>query len=363
MNVIHCLGCGAHYPDEGVPYKCLKCGGIFDWSGDFQYKADQLNDRNPGIWRYQSTFGLGEGIPVITLGEGNTPLIVDDYKGSRIAYKVEYSNPSGSYKDRGTSVLMSFLASRGVVGAVEDSSGNAGASFAAYAARAGVKARVYVPDSASGPKRQQIEVYGADLVAVPGPRSAAAEAVKREVEQGAVYASHAYLPFGMAGIATIAYEVYEQGGEAPGSIICPVGHGSLFLGIIRGFKALQKAGLISRLPVLAGVQAKACPPAWAMFHRKNGDIREDKTLAEGVRVRYPVRAKALIAEMDPSRSFFLAIPEEPILAARDELAARGMYVEPTSAIVWEALKRLNGKIPEPIVLILTGSGFKFRAVL
>ncbi len=132
-----------------------------------------------------------------------------------------------------------FYTSAEYKSAVEDSSGNAGASFAAYAARGGIKARVFIPESASGPKRRQIETYGAELIPVSGPRSAAAEAVEREAQAGEVYASHAYLPFGMAGIATIAYEIFEQLGRAPGTVIAPAGHASLVLGYSARFQSTK----------------------------------------------------------------------------------------------------------------------------
>ena len=249
------------------------------------------------MWQYRRAFNLpGEMLP-ITMGEGKTPLVPDRVGNREVFYKLENLNPTGSYKDRASAVLVSFLHSRSVRSAVEDSSGNAGASFAAYAARAGMQARVFIPESASGPKRRQIETYGAELVVVKGPRSAAAEAVMWEADAGAVYASHAYLPFGMAGIATIAYEIFEQLGKEPGTVIAPVGHASLLLGILRGFKALHTAGLLDKIPVMVGVQSTACAPIWAAYHHKTIPIDESHTLAEGVKVLYPVRSSALLNEL------------------------------------------------------------------
>jgi threonine synthase len=295
---------------------------------------------------------------VITLGEGNTPLIWDKMDGLDVAYKMESLNPTGSYKDRGSAVLLGQLMVRGVRAAVEDSSGNAGASFAAYAARAGIKARVFVPESASGPKRTQIEMYGAELAAIPGPRSAAAAAVIKDAQAGAVYGSHAYLPFGMAGIATIAYELLDQMGGVPGSVIAPVGHGSLFLGIIRGFLALKTAGAIQKLPGFVGVQSGACAPVWAEFHQQVGQPVEGATVAEGVRVAQPVRKKALLDSLDRRVDTILAIDEGLILPARDELARQGIYVEPTSALVWAAFKQISYELTAPVVLVISGSGYK-----
>ncbi|MCW5876092.1 MAG: pyridoxal-phosphate dependent enzyme [Anaerolineales bacterium] len=314
-----------------------------------------------GIWRYWETFGLPEGAADISLGEGGTPLIPGQGFGKQLAFKLESLNPTGSFKDRGSAPLASWLRARGVSEAVEDSSGNAGASFAAYAARAGVKARVFVPSYASGPKRAQIEAYGAQLEPVEGPRSAAAEAVQRAAADGAAYASHAYLPFGLPGIATIAYELYEQLGRAPGTVLAPAGHGSLLLGIALGFEALQAAGHSAELPRLVGVQARACAPLWALLTQGAAGlawVTEGETLAEGVRVRQPLRGDALLAAVERSGGQFLAVEEKEILPARDALASAGLFVEPTSAIVWAALQQVADALPEPIVLILTGSGLK-----
>ena len=330
-------------------------------AGDLKFSVEQIDPELPGIWRYRHSFGLPDSAPVIYLGEGDTPLVEGQGFGRKLAFKLEFLNPTGSFKDRATALLISFLQSRGVTEAVEDSSGNAGASFAAYAARAGIDGRVFVPDYASGPKRSQIEAYGAELVPVPGSRSDAAEAVCKAAEISAVYASHAYLPFGLPGIATIAYELYEELGEVPGVIIAPVGHGSLLLGIAQGFGAMKSAGIIQNLPRLIGVQARACAPLWALSTQGTAGlawVTEGETLAEGIRVLRPMRGDELLKAVDASGGAFLAVDEERILPARDSLAHVGLFVEPTSAIVWGALAEIAAELPEPIVLILSGSGLK-----
>ncbi len=372
MPTIRCTRCSTPYPARGTPYLCPICGGIFDFDGPPIFDPTRVNRRQPGMWQYLTTFDLPDQAPVVSLGEGNTPLIPMAYssptlENRQVWLKLESLNPSGSYKDRGSAVLLSQLAARGVKAAVEDSSGNAGASFAAYAARAGVQARVYVPESASGPKRNQIEAYGAELVCVPGPRSAAAEAVLDEVRSGATYASHAYLPFGLPGIATIAYEVWEQLGGVPGTVIAPAGHGGLLLGLVRGFSALHEARLIEKLPSFIGVQAQACAPLWQAFYTHAGvpptalSVEEGSTAAEGVRVRNPVRQEAILREVSPIGNSFLAIPETEIMPAYQDLARRGVHVEPTSALAWAVLGRSHGKLPGPVVLILSGAGLKYSA--
>lgn len=363
MPVIRCTECGRPYPDEGVPYICPECGGVFDFDGPPDFSPDAIDMSMPGYWRYRAAFSLTSDAPVVTLGEGNTPFLWVERAGLQIGLKLESLNPTGSYKDRGSAVLVSQLLGRGVREAVEDSSGNAGASFAAYAARSGMRSRIFVPESASGPKCRQIELYGAELIRVPGPRSEAARAVLAEVQRGAVYASHAYLPFGLAGIATIAYEVWEQlGRQAPDCLVAPVGHGGLLLGIRRGFAALHKAGWIAHEPFYVGVQAAACDPVVRASQRGLAAMKEageGTTLAEGVRVTRPVRARALIQEIQPEQGAFLSIPEEEIEPAYFDLGRRGISVEPTSALVWAALDHLKQPVQTPVVAVLTGFGLKY----
>jgi len=143
---IRCTNCARPYEMQGVPYLCPACGGVYDFDGPPVFFPGSLEPGQPGMWRYRHAFGLPENAPVVSLGEGSTPLIPQQLQGKTIWLKLESLNPTGSYKDRGSAVLLSQLAARGVQQAVEDSSGNAGASFAAYAARTGINARVYVPE-------------------------------------------------------------------------------------------------------------------------------------------------------------------------------------------------------------------------
>jgi threonine synthase len=361
MNIL-CSNCHEPYPQDSLPYLCKKCGAVYNVISLDAYEKKTEFQNNPGIWRYKNLLNLPEDTAEISLGEGNTPLIFDNVNGCNVGFKLEFMNPTGSYKDRGSSVLVSQLVNFGVKSAVEDSSGNAGASFAAYAARAGIQARIFVPASTSGPKRKQIEAYGANIIPVDGARSAASQAALEAVIQGAVYGSHAYLPCLIPGYATIAYEIFEQSGRAPGTIIAPIGQGNMLVSIARGFSALMTAGLIDTYPRLIGVQAKACAPIWKSFMtgENQSDIIEKPTLAEGVTVSNPVRGNAVIDAINYSMGTICAIEESQILPGLYALAKRGFYVEPTSAIVWDALLQILGKFPEPIVVILTGSGLKYN---
>jgi threonine synthase len=362
MPGIFCTNCGSAYPNDRIIHECPACGGIFDFNQPPIFRSANIEVSLPGIWRFRDSFSLALDSPLITLGEGDTPFFWDIESKKEIGFKLESLNPTGSYKDRGTALIVSRLVQLGIKTAVEDSSGNAGASFAGYCTRAEIKARVFVPESASGPKRRQIEQYGAELVNIPGPRSEAARAVLEAVAGGQAYGSHAFLPFGLPGIATIAYELLEQTSGSIGTVICPAGHGGLMLGIMRGFAALQKAGEIARLPYYVGVQAEACSPIEYAFRHgltEIGNTMEGATLAEGVRVARPVRAKAILDSLQNGEGEIISIPEPDLIPAWQALSAKGIYCEPTSALVWAALSKLNHQVPFPIILIISGNGLKY----
>ncbi|MGE5072061.1 MAG: pyridoxal-phosphate dependent enzyme, partial [Anaerolineae bacterium] len=188
-------------------------------------------------------------------------------------------------------------------------------------------------------------------------------AVRRAAESGETYASHAYLPYNLPGYTTCALEIVEQLGGAPGAVIVPAGQGGLLLGVARGFDALLQAGRIAKAPAFIGVQAAACAPLVALFDmgmQGLSFVTEGETIAEGVRTRSPLRARAVVDAVAASGGRMLAVDEPAILPGRDALARLGFYVEPTSALVWRALTVLLDPLNDPVVAILTGSGYKVR---
>lgn len=357
---LNCLNCGRPYPQTGLPFRCPHCGGIYDFESSIEYKPASPTI-GEGIGRYRDGFPFSTGPAWFSLGEGSTALVPVEIDDRRVYFKCEFQNPTGSFKDRGAALLASALAAAGVTEAIEDSSGNAGAAFAAYAARAGIHARIFIPDYASGPKRTQIEAYGAEVVRILGPRSTTTERTIAEAEQGAVYASHAYMPHVIAGFATIAFEIYEALGSAPSAVVLPVGQGTLLLGLHRGFQALKRAGKIEKLPSMVGVQARACAPIWSVFHGGAAGltwISEGETLAEGIRILQPLKGDDVLRAVEQSGGTMVVVEEEPISQGRDALGAEGLYVEPTSAVVWSALEQVIAGYPDPVVAVLTGSGLK-----
>lgn len=378
MN-LRCLSCQRTYPQDTDRWRC-DCGGVFDLEGVPGFAQDEIEMDDFSLWRYRAMLPVkyedATSGGIISLGEGFTPLVETQVYGTRIHCKLEFLAPTGSFKDRGSAVLINVLRGLGVKRVVEDSSGNAGASLAAYAARGGIEAEIYVPAYASPNKLAQIAVYGARLVTVEGPRERAAQAVQEAATKGAYYASHYYNPFTLEGLKTIAYEIWEQLGgpctchtgqvRAPDNLILPAGHGTLLLGAYRGFKHLLTAGLIERLPRLFAVQAEHCAPFYEAFKRGLDDacpIKKNETIAEGISIARPVRGRQLIAAVRETGGAVLAVSDDETLRSRDELARRGLYVEPTSAVAIAALLQLRGLIgPEATTVVpLTGSGLKSQA--
>ncbi|NDJ33845.1 MAG: pyridoxal-phosphate dependent enzyme [Chloroflexi bacterium] len=334
-----------------------EAGQPYDLAGLPAFDASRIVLTNHTIWRY-GPFIAPADIQPVTLGEGWTPLIRLPGEQERVFLKLEGLNPTGSFKDRGASVLVSVLAAEGARGVHDDSSGNAGAALAAYSAAAGLNARLYVPAYASPAKLNQISLYGAALHPVEGPRSAATQAAV--AEQETAYASHAHHPFIIAANRTIAYEIWEQlGRNAPDVVVMPVGHGTQLLGVARGFNALRDAGLIERVPRLIGVQAEACAPLYARLHGESG-AGEGQTLAEGIRIINPVRGDAVVRAAVDSGGTIITVSEDAIVSGLRALAQRGIFGEPTCAVVWPAYEALRPTLSpgSTVILSITGNGLK-----
>lgn len=345
---------------EPLDWRCPDCHGPLELEGLPAFDPAAIIGERWSLWRY------AELIPVelqVSLGEGLTPLVPTRLAGGPALAKLEFLQPTGSYKDRGTAVYINRLISAGLPPIVEDSSGNAGASLAAYASAAGARARVFVPAHAAPAKKRQISRHGAELVEVPGPRSATAAAC-RAAARRAIYASHVWSPWFILGHMTCAWEIWEQlGRRAPQALICPVGQGNLLLGLARGFAALLAAGAIAAVPRLFAAQADACAPlarAWELGLDEPAPVTEGPTVAEGIRSAAPVRGAEILARVRESGGAVLRVAEEAILAAQTEAAQAGLAIEPTSAVAVAAMAQARAMLPPgaEIVTILTGSGLK-----
>ena len=354
---------GRLYPTD-TPRWCGDGGEHLNLTPGPGLARDEIVRERYGVWRYAAAIGI-DASSAVSLGEGWTPLAGGDWNGVATLFKLEFMMPTGSFKDRGTTVLVSYLKSRGVGHVLEDSSGNAGASLSAYAAAAGMRCRILVPETASYPKIAQIAACGADVVTIRGSRQDVADAAldqSREI----FYASHNWVPFFVEGTKTLAYELWEQlGFDAPENVVVPLGYGSNVLGCLRGFGELAARGEIGRVPRVFGVQAENCAPYHAAWRRGTETlvpIEVRATIAEGIASSKPTRVKEVLNGVRESGGEIVAVSEDEIIAALGELARKGLYVEPTSAAAAAGLTKLiaSGAVKprERTVLVLTGSGLK-----
>lgn len=237
--------------------------------------------------------------------------------------------------------------------------------MAAYAARAGMRAEVFVPAHTSPAKQAQIAVYGAKVRPIDGPRLNAKLAAIEAVERGAVYAAHAYHPGFLLGLQSAAWEMWEQlGRRAPDWCVMPVGQGVHLLGVWLGFRRLQAAGLVDRLPRLAAVQAELLAPLCQAFDAGLETVPAVEvttpSVAEGLALPQPVRGRRLLQALRETGGMCVTVTEDEILEAQRQLAHHGFYAEPTSTTAVAALAAVYKRArPEEVIVVpLTGSGLK-----
>ena len=341
---------GSTYPIDR-PRWCADDGAYLNLTPGRGLRRSEINADAYSVWRYATAIGV-DSSQAVTLGEGWTPLIAGEWCGSRMLFKLEYMMPTGSFKDRGMTVLVSYLKSRGLTHVLEDSSGNAGASLSAYAAAAGIRCRILVPETASYPKIAQIAACGADVLTIRGSRQDVADAAVR-MSSDIFYASHNWVPFFVEGTKTLAYELWEQlGFKAPDNVVTPLGYGSNVLGCLRGFDELVRNGEIERMPRIFGVQAANCAPYFEAY-RAGADTLIPAgikpTIAEGIASSKPTRVKEVLQGVRESGGAIVAVSETKIVDALRELARKGLYVEPTSAAGAAGLTQLveSGAIDAP----------------
>ena len=360
-----CAKCNNTYQVSPLRYKC-DCGNPLNLVTDSRILPNPQVPAAMSLWRYREALPIGEDTEIVTLGEGMTPLVPLDVNTPEHFAKLDYLCPTGSYKDRGASVLLTHLKALGVDTLVEDSSGNAGAAIAAYSARAGIHCTIYCPESTSKGKLRQISAYGAELKLVAGNRMATTEAVKLAAET-TCYASHNWHPFFLEGTKTLAYEITEQlGWRAPTHVLCPVGFGSIYLGLAIGFRELQTQGIIENVPRLLGVQPSVCCPIYNAYAENGTSISRMKqtgdTLAEGITAELPIRGDNILEALHLSNGAFTTVNGTDIEDGMKTLATKGIYVEPTSAVIVKAYQKFQeaSVIQEGdlTVSILTGIGLK-----
>lgn len=356
----YCPACETTYPARPTePWRC-ECGEPLEFATlsvpSSPPPSPTALDRDQGLWAFDAFLPMTRKV---SLGEGFTPLVHSETWNA--VFKLEYVSPTGSFKDRGATTTLSRAAALGVDRIVEDSSGNAGAAIATYAARAGIPAEIYVPASAKPGKLRAIERAGATVNRIAGSRGDVTTACLERVREGtAWYASHAWNPAFLAGTSTFALEVCAQREwAAPDAVVCPIGHGTLFLGAYRGFRSLRAAGWIDSLPRLFGVQATGYAP---IASRLNGESSDQNEFADGIQINEPARREQITTAVEATDGDVIALGEDPVATALEKLHTAGFYCEPTSAIAPAALTeyRERGVLApnDDVVVPLTGSGLK-----
>ena len=364
---LSCIDCNEIYTPSFELLKCSKCNGILD----VKYSSSYIKEisQNPSV---NALIELMTPVinkkSIVSLGEGNTPCIEISTVGSdfnqHLIAKLEYMNPTGSFKDRGVATMISAAKYYEIAEIVEDSSGNAGASVAAYAAAAGIKSNIFVPSDAAGSKLAQISAYGATVHKINGSRSDVTDKlINYKDKLDLHYASHAMSPFFIEGNKNFAYEIaiYFKG-DLPEHIIFPVGNGGLFLGAWKGFKELLLFGLIKQLPRLHSIQSELVDPITRAYNSDTTSLKNGMTLASGISVKSPPRLNQIVEALNQTEGKAISITEQQMIDSHRFLAGKGLYCEYTSAVTLAGFIKLveMGEImPDQTVLLpLTGTGLK-----
>jgi threonine synthase len=365
--IYECPVCAARIPADRPLWRC-DCGSHLNLAPGRGLVRDDIALGEASLWRYRAALALRDK-PRVSLGEGWTPLVERCWDGAAVLFKLESQMPTGSFKDRGSAVMLNHLIEVGVgtiPGAIhEDSSGNAGSSIATYAAAAGLACRIYVPTAAPRGKIVQIATSGAEVRAIPGTRQDVTEAALQAVGES-FYASHNWQPFFIEGTKTLAYELWEQlGFRVPDNILVPTGYGSNILGLERGFAELERNGEIDRRPRLFAVQAANCAAFGAAWNAGADDyvpFTPASTAADGIATVTPVRTREVLSALRRSDGGVVTVPEAEIAPALSKLGRLGLFVEPTAATAAAAASQLlrDGTIgpDETTVAVLTGHGLK-----
>ncbi|MCC7553141.1 MAG: threonine synthase [Methanobacteriaceae archaeon] len=365
--MIRCVVCGEEYNNDEIIYTCTNCGSVLELVNDVDVSKNIFENRKDTLWKYKELIPVNED-KIVTIGEGGTPFCKCDKLGEELGVelfvKVEGSNPTGSFKDRGMTVGMTKAMDLGVDTVGCASTGNTSASLAAYAARAGLRCIVFLPSGkvALG-KLAQAMFHGAEVVSLRGNFDEALEAMTSLALEKHLYLLNSINPFRLEGQKTIGYEIAQDlEWKSPDRIILPVGNAGNISAIWKGISEFYDMGFIDSKPMMTGIQAEGACPITNAFRKKSMEIdpvENPETIATAIRIGSPVSyTKALNAIYD-SNGYSQTVSDEEILAAQKLLAQKeGIGVEPASAASIAGLRKLKdeGVIDkgEQIVCVVTG---------
>lgn len=373
--------CGQEFDPRVVHTFCLNCRAPLLARYDLvrarlELDRDNLKHRSMGMWRWRELLPVINEENMIYLGEGDTPLLHLKRLGlelglSRLYVKDESLNPTGSFKARGLSAAISKARELGVRKVIIPTAGNAGGAMAAYAARAGLQACIFMPTDTPNANLQESRIAGATVIMVDGLISDAGRLAEEKARaEGWFDLSTFKEPYRLEGKKVMGYELAEDfGWELPEVIIYPTGGGTGLVGMWKAFDELEAMGWLEKQarPRLVSVQAEGCAPIVRAFESgaANSDFWEGAhTIASGLRVPKSFADRQILQALRESRGSALAVSDTDILAAQRRLAAReGIFAAPEGAATLAGLIKLleNGWLQrdERVVLFNTGSGLKY----
>jgi threonine synthase len=380
---LECARCGKRLP-AGEVHNLCECGSPLLVRYDLRrasvkLQRENLRSRSPDLWRYREVLPITRESSVVCLGEGCTPLMLARRLGDKLGLanlylKDESQNPTGSFKARGMAVAVSMACELGIRRLAVPSAGNAGGALAAYAAKAGTEAAIFMPEETPLANRLECALHGAKVTLVPGSIKDCGR-IMRERLGGEDWFDVSTLrePYRVEGKKTMAYEVFEQlGARLPDAMIFPTGGGTGLIGMWKAFDEMQELGWIgARRPRMFAVQAQGCAPmvrAFAAGAEQAEEWVNAQTLASGLRVPGAIGDFLILRALRESRGAALAVSDAAMLGAVREIAeTEGIITSPEGGATLAALKRLiaDGFLAghETIVLFLTATGYKYLEVL
>lgn len=380
LTHLECPECGKRFDANRIQTICPDCKSPLLARYDFDKARRSLDPqtasaRPRGLWRWAEILPVRNEQNRITLGEGDTPLLHSARLGESIGVnnlyiKDESGNPTASFKARGLVMAVAKALEFKVKGLVIPTAGNAGGALAAYAARAGIEAHVFMPKDAPLANQLEVKAFGADLILVDGLISDAGRLAAEQAAQHKWFDVSTFKePYRVEGKKTMGLELAEQfNWDLPDVIIYPTGGGTGLVGMWKAFDEMEKLSWInSKRPRMVSVQAEGCAPIVRAFEQ--GKDRAEfwqnaSTQAAGLRVPGPFADRLILRGIRESRGTAIAVSDEDILAAQKEIASgEGIFAAPEGAATWAACKQLvkNGwlKSDERVILFNTGSGLKY----
>lgn len=379
LSGLECRACCTAVDPGTVVGPCPTCGhtlsGVYDladWDGKSWWR--ELRSRPATLWRYRELLPVQATENITTLGEGFTPILdlgeTPSCPGVRVMVKDDGAMPTGSFKARGMAVAVSRARELGLRELFVPSAGNAGTALSAYAARAQLTARVYLPERTPATIKAAARSFGAEVIEVPGTiREAGESARAREKGRGSFDMSTLREPYRVEGKKTMGFELVEQTGpdERPDAVVYPTGGGTGLVGMAKAFRELTALGLIDRAPRLYAVQPEGCAPvvrALAEGASKVTPWAEPSTIAPGLLVPAPFASERILEAVRETHGGGVTVNDREIVRGMRALAAQyGVSASPEAAAPYAALPKLvaNGAIRpgERVLLYLTGTGLPF----